>query len=260
MTWILFLLTGLLSGFLSGLLGIGGGVVLVPALIGVFTYLQFPQAALMHFATATSLTIIAMASMVGIYQYARRGLIHFRVVKRLVPGIFIGVAVGVFLANHLSSRELSIIFGVLLIFIAIKTLFFKQISEKASLPHGSWVFCFSVFVGVLSGLLGVGGGVLIIPFLIYFGLPMREASGTSLACTLVIALTGVGFFLLTDGLEARLLPLSSGYIYWPAFFAASVGSIMGVPLGVRLAMILDTQWLERIFGVFLLLVSGYLIY
>lgn len=257
--FILFIATGALAGLLSGLLGIGGGVVVVPALVWIFHSLPaIPYNQVVHMAAGTSLAAMIVTATASVRAHARRGNVNWSVVKKFVPGMIIGVIIGASVAGMLGTNVLTIILGIVLILIALRIFFFSKVISHRSFPAFWVVFLASLFVGFKSGLLGLGGGVLTIPFLMYFGLEMRKASGSSAACTLPIAIVGTISFIII-GWHAQPIHWGSGYVYWPAFLGIAIGGVLFVPLGALLGAHLHTKWLKRIFAVFLLAVSIHLL-
>jgi uncharacterized membrane protein YfcA len=250
-----FLLIGLISGGLAGLLGLGGGVIVVPALAAAFSYYHIiPPDELMQMAVGTSLSTIILTFLVSLYTHAKHGSVRWDFVKRLLPFILIGVISGAMLAHLLPSHFLRIFFCVFLIVIAIR-MFLPESKQGVKIaPSSFWFIAVAMIVGILSSFLGVGGGLILIPFLVSCQLPMRQAMGTSVACGLGIGVVATASFMLF-GRTAVDLPWSTGYIYWPAFFGVATASLVSVPLGTALAYRLPTDILKRILAVFLLLVA-----
>src|SRR5262249_27097767 len=142
----------------------------------------------------------------------------------LLPGIVIGVILGTLLAKILDTRVLRILFGVFMILAAAQTFFRLRESQRAELPGPGNRWFATIFIGIFSGLLGISGGALTIPYLIYFRTPIRRAMGASTACGVIIALIGAVGFILTGWSETRDIPWCSGFVYWPAAFGIALAS------------------------------------
>jgi uncharacterized membrane protein YfcA len=250
-----YLATGVLSGLLAGLLGVGGGVVVVPSLILVFTGLGFAPDWVAHLAVGTSLAAILGTGGASVMAHHRRGAVRWDLVRRLAPGIVIGAWVGSAVAGLLPHEWLQRIFAVFLLYVGTRMLFARARSEAGELPGALGMGLAGGGIGALSALVGIGGGTMTVPFLERSGLGMRQAVATSSACGLPIAAAGaIGFLVVgwgRDGLPSG----STGFIYWPAVAVILLASIPTAPLGARLAHTLPIAMLKRIFGV-LLLVMG----
>ncbi len=241
---------------MSGLFGIGGGVVVIPALSMVFLHhADIPNQYLMQMAVGTSLAIMIITSLSALYAHHKRQTVRWFIAKLMLPGLIIGSIVGALIAHLLSSSFLQILFAIFLIIMGLRLLLLAQDPNvSGALPL--WVVrSVSLFIGILSSLLGIGGGALIVPFLLRCQLDMREAAGTSVVCGLVIGIIATLSFMILGLFSRQSIAGSTGYIYWPAFFGVAVMSILFAPIGAILAHRLPTELLKRIFGVFLLLMA-----
>lgn len=250
---ILFIFLGLISGLIGGLLGIGGGVIVVPALYYLFKEYGVHSENLMQIAISTSLAtgFITSASS-SIFQLIRKA-ISFNILKYLVPGLLIGAIIGANIAHLLSSNLLSAIFGVIAILLGIYFCFPKLRFYIAEKPNFTLNF-FSPFVGLLSSLLGIGGGVITFPILLGYQIHVKQASGNSSAVTVFSTLFGsLAFIWITK--DQPSIPSKFGYIDIPALIAIGISSFVSAPLGVRLAHILNVNLIKRIFGVCLALIG-----
>jgi len=255
MSWVellAYLATGVLSGLLAGLLGVGGGVVVVPSLILVFGWLGFVQDWVAHLAVGTSLATILGTGGASVLAHHRRGAVRWDLVLRLAPGIVIGAWVGSGVAGLLPHEWLQRVFAVFLLYVGARMLFGAARPEGGEPPDAIGMALAGGGIGALSSLVGIGGGTLTVPFLVRSGLGMRNAVATSSACGLPIAVAGaIGFLVVGWGREG-LPEGSTGFIYWPAVAAILPASIPTAPLGARLAHSLPTGTLKRIFGVLVL--------
>ncbi|APJ03658.1 sulfite exporter TauE/SafE family protein [Silvanigrella aquatica] len=256
MTEIIYLLVlGAFTGTLAGLLGIGGGIVLVPVLLWIFqSQPQINQNNVMQVVLATSLMTIIFTALSSIRAHQKRNAIEWNLVKMLAPGMILGTLLGAYVGSSLSNNILKIIFGIFLLFISLQLLF--QAAPKASKEFpGKFGSGLSGFViGNMSALVGIGGGSLIVPLLLWFRVPMRNAVATSAACGLPIALAGtLGYFLI--GLKNGESVIT-GYIYWPAVLAIVPTSLLFVPLGAKLTHTMPVSVLKKLFAVFLIVISS----
>ncbi|MBE9143148.1 sulfite exporter TauE/SafE family protein [Planktothrix mougeotii] len=253
--WILLVALGLTAGTAAGLLGIGGGMLVVPGLFYIFNLMEFPPSLVMHVAIATSMSIMVCTATSSILAHHSKGDVQWGVFWKIVPGILLGVLLGAALDNTLSSHWLKIIFGLFLLLISIKLLLnFKPQPQSKTLPRLVIINAVGLGIGFKSGLLGVGGGAISVPFLIYCGLPMYEVVGTSSSFSLPISILGTLAFLLSSQGGASL-PGFTGYIYWPALLLIAPFTILGAFWGTTLSHIISGEKLRTAFALFLLLIS-----
>ncbi|PIQ43007.1 MAG: hypothetical protein COV52_07460 [Gammaproteobacteria bacterium CG11_big_fil_rev_8_21_14_0_20_46_22] len=255
-TFVLFLFVGAISGAFSGLLGVGGGIVVVPlSMFLLKTFGHVPENIIMQMAVASSLTSMIVVSARSVYARYKLQLIDFNILKPLLPGVVLGVIAGSSLATHLYSSTLELVFACVLLILSIY-LFIGGKTKHTKRQVPAWVgFIVALFIGFKSGLLGLGGGVVIVPYLIYCGVDMRKASGAAAACTMPVAIVGaISYAVLGAHLQANI-PYSTGYIYWPAVAGIALASLLTVPLGLKVAQSIDTKWLKRLFAVFIFAVA-----
>jgi uncharacterized membrane protein YfcA len=253
---LLYLLFGSLAGLLSGLFGIGGGVVVVPFLAWRFSDEGFAPDRTMVMAVATSLATIAMTSVSAVYAHHRLGSVEWPTVARLSPGLLAGSALGGVLAAHMPAAWFKLAFAVFLLFVAWRMLAGTKGEEGGRRP-GLWLLAAAgLTIGVASAILGIGGGTLSVPFLAKCRFSMRQAVAISSACGFPIALAGSASYIALGWNAHPLPPGSLGYIYLPAFFALAFGSVAFAPLGAKLAHRLPTRKLKRIFGWVLVAIGG----
>jgi uncharacterized membrane protein YfcA len=257
---LFYLVGGTLSGLMAGLLGIGGGLVVVPFLAFALPYAGFPSQTVMHVAVATSLANIVITSMMSMYSHHTRHAVLWPIVYRLLPWLAMGAIAGGLLAIIFPSRWLESIFGVFAFFISYRLLRAHTVQEDHPLPQGPklWGSVFSI--AGFCALLGMGGGSLMVPYLSHYNTPMRQAIGTAAACGFPIALMGLITLMLSNVGLVSVKPYMTGYLYWPAFIVMSIASITFAPLGAKLTHILPVPILRRIFGVFLLIVGASMLY
>ncbi|MEO0988316.1 MAG: sulfite exporter TauE/SafE family protein [Cyanobacteria bacterium J06639_14] len=249
---VLFAVLGLTAGVLSGLFGIGGGMVIVPGLFYLFHILDIPHDWLMHLAAGSSMCIMVFTSASSAWSHHLKGDVQWQIFGRIIPAIAIGVIGGKLLANRLNTDILELIFGIFLLFVSLKILLnWLPKPENPGEPQNWLTNLIGTVLGLKSGILGIGGGAISVPFLLYSGLPMNQASGTSASFTLPIALVGTLSGLLLT-VPAESIPLSTGSIYWPAVALVAPFTMLGAPLGTQLCHRVPSTHLKRWFGAFLL--------
>lgn len=252
--FLLTLVTGAAAGFAAGLFGIGGGLIFVPALAFVFET-RFPGGGrFMHMAVATSLATIAPTVAAAAWAHHRRGAVRWDDMARLTPAIAAGVAAGVWAAAHLTTAALARGFGVYALTVAAQMGFAPR-PRKAPARRLPFVDPAGVVIGSLSALIGIGGGTLTTPYLLWRNRPMHHAVGTSAACALPIALLGCAGYIAAGWHEPPLPPWSTGYVYWPAVLIMTLATMVTAPLGAALAHRLAEKLLRRLFAVLLALIG-----
>lgn len=254
--WIGYLLLGLFVGLFAGMLGIGGGTLLVPLMVMMFSVQHFPDDRILHLALGTSLTSIVFTSMSSIRAHHKRGAVRWDIVRQAATGLMIGTLAGTFVADWLDSRYLAVIFVVFVSYSATQLLLNIKPAPSRRLPGTTGMAGATGAIGVLSSLVGVGGGVITIPLMVMCNVPMRNAVGTSAALGLPIAIAGAIGYVYTGLGESHLPPMSFGYVYVPALVGIVIGTFVTVPLGARLAHSMPVSNLKRIFAVILFLLAA----
>lgn len=252
----LFAATGALAGFLAGLLGIGGGMVLVPALIFSFQAQGVSPSVLTHLAIGTSLASIVLTSISSVRTHHAQGGVDVTLFKQLALGLIIGSWLGAQIAHALPARALQLIIGIFAVWTGLKMFRgSKPAAADAPLPGALELNAVGGLIGVASAIFGIGGGSLMVPYLVKQGVAMRRAVGTAAACGFPIAIAGmVGFMFSGWGLSA--LPAgSTGYIYWPALAGIALTSMLAAHGGALMAHRLPSAQLKRAFGVLLIVVG-----
>lgn len=247
---------GAIVGILAGLLGVGGGLVIVPMLVYVFALQNIPGELTMHLALATSLASIIFTSISSFMAHHRRGAVHWDVVKRIVAGILLGTFLGSCVAATMSTYILKIFFIVFLYTVSIQLFFNKKPKAARELPGLGGMFGVGNGIGALSSLVGIGGGTLSVPFMLYCNIPLHHAIGTSAAIGLPIAVAGTAGYIFNGWNVANLPDYSLGYVYLPALFGIAAISVLTAPLGVKLAHSLPVDRLKRIFSLLLFAVAS----
>jgi uncharacterized membrane protein YfcA len=242
---------GALAGFLSGLLGIGGGGVLVPVLYEVFGAAGVSEDVRMHVTLGTTLGVIAPTVFRSFSAFRSRGTVDLDVIKRMGPWIFLGVAAGIIIAYYASSEVLRwvwVFFGTLL---ALKMFLGRDDWKIAdSLPNPPWLEMAAFLIGLLSTLMGIGGATFSVPLLTLYGMPLLKAVGTATGIGAVIAVPGIVGYIISGWGEHGLPPLSVGYVNLGACLIAPL-AVLAAPYGVKLAHGVSKRTLELAFAVFL---------
>jgi len=263
MSWIeltAYLGTGVIAGVMAGLMGVGGGIVVVPALVWIFAEAGLGGDWIFHLAVGTSLATLIGTGSTSAYFHHRRGAVRWDLVLVLVPWLVVGAWIGTAVAGSLEEIWLRRIFGLFLVYVGSSMLFKRAQGESGELSGTLGIGLIGTGIGSLSALLGIGGGTLIVPFFARSGLDMRRAIASSAACGPPIALAGVFGYIAVgwgrDGLPAG----STGFVYWPAVVGILLASIPSAPLGALLAHSLPLLVLRRIFALLVLAVAAKLLW
>lgn len=259
-----YLIAGVFAGLLAGLFGIGGGMIIVPALIYIFKTQGIPEAALTHIGIGTSLATIIVTSISSLRAHNSRGAVNWSVWKRMAPGLVIGSLLGAAVASVIHGNSLQAIIGIGAFLVGLKMLFMKNKSlEKndfSKLPSPIGQTGLGGFIGIVSSIFGIGGGTLTVPILSYCGLKIQNAVGTSAACGLPIASAGaVGFLVFGQFIDSSVkeaLPNGVlGFVHIYAFICVSLASFFTARIGAKLAHKLPAATLKKAFAVLLLIVG-----
>jgi uncharacterized membrane protein YfcA len=250
---LVFLVTGAIAGMLAGLFGVGGGLIMVPALAFVLPMIGAPADVYMQMAIGTSLAVIGVTSISSTLSHHRRDGVVWPIFWRVAPGLVVGALLGAGIADQLSAVTLQRTVGIGALLVAIQMAFGLKphASEDARAPDPVELFLVGTIVGLLSSLIGIGGGSLTVPYLSLRGVHIRRAVGTSAACGMPIAWGGAAGFILHGWGHPGLPPFTLGYVSLIAFASIGVASVITAPLGARLAHGLSPEMLSRAFAVLL---------
>jgi uncharacterized membrane protein YfcA len=258
-SFLVLFIAGVAAGILSSLFGLGGGLVTVPILYLFFYFNGVDHAVQMHMAVGTSLVIMIMTTATSIIARVSRGHLIWPLVRWMFPWVAVSALCGALMSHYLSSLTLKYIFIFFLILIIAQAFFKKGFTQKFELkdfnpPPRVISAAVAIFTGFISVLMGMGGSVFTLPLFRFYKLPMEYAAGTAVALTPAVAITGAVTYLLT-GLSVGHLPAYSlGYLNLPAFVGVSLGSLCGVPLGLRISSKLNDGLKAKIYRGFLIII------
>jgi uncharacterized membrane protein YfcA len=257
---VALLAMGVFGGFAAGLLGIGGGMILVPFITMVFTARHIAPSLVVHMAIATSLATILFTSMSSVRAHHLHGAVLWRLVRLLTPGILVGSWLGPWIGKQMNSSLLALCFGLFVAFSATQMLMGRKPAGGRDLPSAPGLFAAGGLIGLMSGLFGAGGGFISIPFMSWCNVKIHNAVATSAALGFPIALAGTLSNIYHGWGEADLPPYSLGFIYLPALALIAASSVTMAPLGARTAHRLPVQKLRRIFAVLLYVLAAYMLW
>jgi uncharacterized membrane protein YfcA len=251
---------GAAIGFAAGLLGIGGGMLTVPFMTLLFTLQKFPPEHIVHMAIATSLATIMFTSISSVRAHHKRGGVLWPVAARLAPGILFGSLVGAKLAGNLPSKWLALFFALFVGFSATQMLLDRKPKPHRQLPGTAGMFGAGGAIGVLSAIVGAGGGFISVPFMLWCNVRMHNAVATSASLGFPIAAAGTIGYIVSGWHLTGTAPGVVGYVHVPALLALASASVLTAPLGARVAHSLDTRRLKRVFAVLLYVLAGYMLF
>lgn len=255
-----YLALGAVTGVLAGLFGIGGGLLLVPALLFAFAAQGFANAPpLLHLALATAMATILFSSLASLRKHHQHGAVDWRVVRQISPGILLGTALGAVFSARIPAQFLAVFFALFVYLAAAQILLDIRPHAARQLPQRTGMTLFGMFTGWISSLVSIGGGTVVVPFLIWCNVPLRRAIGTSAAIGFPVALGGTLGYIAT-GLNQPDLPSPHlGYVYLPAMFWVALASMFTAPLGAKLAHRIEVGLLRKLFAVLLIVLATKLV-
>lgn len=254
--WALaYLFLGAIVGWLGGLFGIGGGMILVPVLLFLFDAQNFADANQLHLALGTAMATILFTSLASLRKHHHHGAVNWLFVRHITPGILLGTALGAVLTTHIPANYLAIFFALFVYFAAAQILLDIAPHAARQLPHPAGISLFGVFTGCLSSLVSIGGGTFIVPFLIWCNVKLRHAIGTSAAVGFPVALGGSIGYVITGWSQTNLPSPHFGYIYLPALLWIALASIITAPLGAKAAHRMKVDKLRKLFAMLLVIIA-----
>ena len=258
-SFLIYPLVGMLSGFLAGLLGIGGGLIIVPALLLIFPYQGLAAAAVTHTAIATSLATVVVTSLIAAYSHHRHGAVDWSIFRKMAPGLFSGALIGALATTRLPGEALRVIFGLFALAAAVQIGLQLQPTARGRIPAVPGLAGVGIVIGIISALVGVGGGTMIVPFLRWSAVKMQRAVATSSAGGFPIAAGACVGFSLVDGFAGGSA-MANSTIYWPAALWIAAASLITVPLGAQFTHRISILSLSKIFALILGIIGLRLIF
>lgn len=251
MEWLAYLGIGALVGFAAGLLGIGGGAVMVPLMVFVFSATGISPEHVLHVALGTALAAMVFTSVSSMLAHHRHGGVDWSIARAMSPGMLAGSFAAALIAGLIPTRSLAIGFTALVFYAATQILLNLRPPGSRELPGAAGLFAAGATIGAISSLLAAGGAFLTIPFLTWCKVPLRRAIGTAAANGLPIAIAGTAGYVINGVRAEGLPPFSLGYVYLPALALVVTTSMLAAPLGARLAHRLPVKQLRTIFALML---------
>lgn len=253
--FLICMLLGTLVGFLAGLLGIGGGLVIVPVLIMLLPTMGIHADIVMPIALASSLASIVVTASSAAFNHHKSGNIPWEMARKLMAFVAVGAVIGANLADLLPTSALTAIFATFVISLATYMLFSIRQTVHRDLPSDNVLKAVAGGTGTIASLMGISGGALLIPFLTYCGVNLLHAIGVSTACGMIVSLFGTMAFMIAGLGNPNLPEWSLGYIYWPAVLGIASTSTILARYGVKLANKLPVKTIKKVFAAFLILVA-----
>ena len=252
----LIMAIGAFAGVVAGLLGVGGGIILVPAFFFAFAALGYETPELMQICLATSLATIIVTSLRSVMAHHRKGAVDWGILRAWGPGIAIGAVLGVVAASGLRNEALMVLFGVLALAVGLYLAFGRAHWRLGDEMPGGWARAIlSPLVGFLSVLMGIGGGSFGVPLMTLYGRPIHNAVATAAGFGVIIAVPSVLGFLMVSGDHPDRPPFMVGQVNLVAFGVVVAMTLITTPWGVRLAHAMDPKPLKRVFAVFIMIMA-----
>lgn len=256
--WLIYLLLGAVVGFFAGLLGIGGGLIIVPALTFLFTIQGFPPDRILHLALGTTMATIIFTAAVSLYAHNKHGAVNWQIFKYMTPGIMMGTLSGALLAGMLSSKVLHVIFTVFIFYVATSMLLRLVLKPEPGtgsnqyfyrgFPGKIGFFAAGSVIGAISSLVAIGGGILTVPFLTLCRIKIQHAIGTAAAIGFPVAVAGTAGYILNGVTQSYALPeYSLGYVYLPALGWLALTSMITAPFGAKTTHSTQAATLRKLF-------------
>ena len=256
---LLYLLLGAFAGLLAGLLGVGGGLVIVPILAAIFIYNGMPYEVIMHLALGTSLASILFTSISSVYSHHKHQAVSWSNVYKLSPGVLLGAWLGAVFASMLSTDILKPVFAIFELLVAAYLLWGVNAKAHKSTPTLLNFTISGGIIGYISSIVGIGGGTMTVPWLMWHGSSIHKAIATSAAIGFPIAAAGAASYFYAGWGHDLLPQYSLGFIYLPALISIIISSVVFAPLGAKLAHRLDVKKLKQIFAFLLISLATYLL-
>ncbi|HWX01372.1 sulfite exporter TauE/SafE family protein [Collimonas sp.] len=263
-----YIATGCIAGYLAGLFGVGGGIIIVPVLTTLFKEMGIESSVIMPLAIGTSMAVVFVTSMMGARAHHANGNVDFKTAKELLPAIVVGVIIGAIVGSSISRNALA---GCVIAFeVSIAGMFLYQVwhreghaeevAQKQILQRRP-MFVISGFLGVISSVVGIAGGTLFVPLLGFDGIHMRKAIGTASALGVPISIIAAFVYIVMGLMGDKVLPAYSlGFVYLPAFAGCVIGSLWSTKHGAILGKRLNLRWLKLAFALILLAAASKMLF
>lgn len=256
---LMCVIAGVFAGLLSGMLGIGGGVLIVPLLIYLLPSLGLPASIVVPTAIGTSLATIMITTLASARGHAKRGYVLWPWVRVILPTLILGGFLGAYLGTQLAPELLQRIFAVILSLLALRMIWKRQPSKREGGPPNWIVRAWSAVIGVVSALVGIGGGALVVPLLHFYQIAMRNAVAVAAVTSVVLAAVGTLTYMVgRPDLGDASIPGLVGYVYLPAWLAIVATSAVFARVGASIAHRLPVRYLQRAFAVLLITIAVHL--
>ena len=257
MIWLfIYALTGAFVGFIAGLLGIGGGMTLVPILAALFSAQALSADHIVHMALATAMASAAFTSSASVREHHKHGGVDWTIVKTMVPGMMTGSLLSTFASGWLTQRTLAIAFAIIVFTAATQMLLGKKPHAARTMPGPMPSFVIGLCIGTISGLVSAGGTFLIMPVMLYCGVAMHTAIGTGAAIGIPVTIIGTLGYIASGWRVSDLPEYHLGFVYLPALAALVAISVLTAPAGARLARRLPVTTLKRIFALLMYVLAA----
>lgn len=243
-----YTVAGALVGFLAGLLGIGGGMTLVPVLAALFLAQALTSDYNVHLALGTAMASIIFTSSASVREHHKHGAVDWQIVRRMVPGVLFGALISTMASGWIPQRTLALAFAVIVYAGATQIFLGTKPGAHATLPGALPAFGVGTVIGIISGLVSAGGTFLTVPFMLYCGVRMHTAIGTGAAIGIPVAMIGTIGYIVSGWRVAGLPPYSLGFVLLPALAMLVLGSVVTAPIGARFAHRLPVPTLRRVFA------------
>ena len=245
---LLYLIVGSCAGFLAGLLGVGGGLIIVPTLMFIFESQHFNPAHAFHMALGTAMATIVFTSISSVRAHYKRGAVRLDIARLMMPGAFMGTFLGSYMASQVPSLGLKIFFVCFAYYVTVQMVLNIKPKSTRQFPGWAGTFVTGNFIGAVSSFVGIGGATMSIPFMTWCNVPMHNAIATSAAIGFPIAVAGTLGYII-NGLRITGLPAHTiGYIHWPSLVSIAMASVLFAPMGAKVAHKLPVPRLKKVFA------------
>lgn len=252
MIWIAaYVVAGAFVGVLAGMLGIGGGMTLVPILAALFAAQAFSPDYIVHLSLGTAMASIVFTSASGAREHYRLGGVDMNIVKRMSPGLVTGSLLATLAAGWISQAHLALAFSIIVYAGATQMIWNRKPSASRPLPGALFLYSLGTLIGIVCGLVSAGGAFLTVPFMLWCGVPLRTAIGTAAAMGIPVAIVGSAGYMMSGWNVPGLPEDAVGFVSLTALAGLVAGSVVTAPFGARLAHRLPVLALKRIFALLL---------